>query len=98
MATAIALIVYRILGTKLYLKLRQLRPVFIWCRKLDIGVHHPCELLLQALFMIASVLKVTSTTATKTITMGLFIFDLAAAGPPKNAYRPNFHNSKMNAR
>jgi hypothetical protein len=32
--------------------------------------------------MIASVLKVTSTTATKTITIGLFIFDLAGAGPP----------------
>ena len=44
---------------------------------LDIGAHHACWLLLQALFMIASVPTVTSTTATRTMTKGLFIGDLA---------------------
>ena len=29
------------------------QPVFMWCRKLVIGVHHACWLLLQALFMTA---------------------------------------------
>jgi hypothetical protein len=46
--------------------------------------------------MIASVLKVTSTTATKAITIGLFIVDLADAGPPMNAYGLNFRSSEMN--
>ena len=32
--------------------------------------------------MLASVLKVTSTTTTKTITIALFMFDRAGAGPP----------------
>jgi hypothetical protein len=36
---------------------RQLCPVFMWCRKLDVGAHHPCWLLLQALFMTASVIR-----------------------------------------
>ena len=40
---------------------------------LDIGAHHACWLLLQALFMTASVLTVTSTTATRTMTKGLFM-------------------------
>ncbi|MFY9899740.1 MAG: hypothetical protein WAK67_18375, partial [Xanthobacteraceae bacterium] len=63
---------------------------------LDIGAHYPCGLFLQALFMIASVLKVTSTTAPKAITIGLFMFDRAGAGPPMNAYGPNFRSSEMN--
>jgi hypothetical protein len=33
----------------------QLRSVFMWCCKLDIGAHHACGLLLQAVFIIASV-------------------------------------------
>ena len=40
---------------------------------LDIGAHHAWWLLLQALFMTASVLTVTSTTATRTMTKGLFM-------------------------
>ena len=39
----------------------------------DVGAHHACWLLLQALFMTASVLTVTSTTATRTMTKGLFM-------------------------
>jgi len=49
------------------------QPVFMWCRMLDIGAHHACWLLLQALFMTASVLTVTSTTATRTMNKGLFM-------------------------
>ena len=40
---------------------------------LDIGAHHACWLLLQALLMTARVLTVTSTTATRTMTKGLFM-------------------------
>jgi hypothetical protein len=47
----------------------------------DIGAHHSCWLLLQALFMIASVLTAASTRATETMTNGVFMGDLAAAGP-----------------
>jgi hypothetical protein len=39
----------------------------------DIGAHHSCWLLLQALFMIASVLMAASATATETMTNGVFI-------------------------
>jgi hypothetical protein len=49
----------------------QTQPVFMCCRMLDVGAHHACWLLLQALFMTASVLTVTSTTATRTMTKGL---------------------------
>jgi hypothetical protein len=69
----------------------QLCLVFMWCRKLDIGAHHACWLLLQAVFMTASVLTTTSTTATTTMSEGLFMGDLAT--------RPNwlnFRRSKMN--
>src|SRR6516162_6409299 len=38
-------------------------PVFMCCRRLDVGAHHACWLLLQALFITASVPTVTSTTA-----------------------------------
>jgi branched-subunit amino acid transport protein len=38
-----------------------------------IGAHHACWLLLQALFITASVPTVMSTTATRTMTKGLFI-------------------------
>jgi hypothetical protein len=31
--------------------------VFMWCRIVDNGAHHACWLLLQALFMTASVLR-----------------------------------------
>jgi hypothetical protein len=41
--------------------------VLMWCRTVDIGAHHACWLLLQALFITASVPTVTSTTATSTI-------------------------------
>ena len=51
----------------------QLRPVFMWWCTLDIGAHHACWLLFQALFMTASVLTATSTTATRTMTKGLFM-------------------------
>ena len=36
----------------------------MWCRTVDIGAHHACWLLLQALFMTASVLMTKSTTRT----------------------------------
>jgi hypothetical protein len=39
----------------------------------DIGAHHSCWLLLQALFMIASVLITASARATETMTNGVFI-------------------------
>jgi hypothetical protein len=42
----------------------------------DNGAHHPCWLLLQALFMTASVLTTRSTTATRTIIKGVFIATL----------------------
>jgi hypothetical protein len=45
----------------------------MWCRMMDIGVHHACWLRLQALFMTASVLTATSTTAMTAITSGVFI-------------------------
>ena len=51
----------------------QLCPVFAWWCTLDIGAHHACWLLLQALFMTASVLTATSTSATRTMTKGLFM-------------------------
>ena len=41
-------------------------PVFMCCRTLDVGAHHACWLLLQALFIIASVLTTMSTTRTMT--------------------------------
>jgi|SRR6516164_9924866 len=40
---------------------------------LDIGAHHSCWLLLQALFMIARALTANSTTAVRTINTGLCI-------------------------
>jgi hypothetical protein len=39
----------------------------------DIGAHHSCWLLLQALFMIARVLTANSTTTLRTIAKGVFI-------------------------
>ena len=45
----------------------------MWCRMLEVGAHHACWLLLQALFIIASVLTAASTTATRTMTKGLFM-------------------------
>ena len=44
----------------------------MWWR-MDVGAHHACWLLLQALFIIASALTVMSTTATRTMTKGLFM-------------------------
>ncbi len=46
--------------------------VFMWCRIVDIGAHH-ARWLLQALFITARVPTVTSTTAIRTMTKGLFI-------------------------
>ena len=40
----------------------------MWCRTVDVEAHHPCRVLLQALFITASMLTVTSTTATRTMT------------------------------
>jgi len=37
-------------------------PVFMWCRTVDIGAHHARWLVLQTLFMTASVPTATSTT------------------------------------
>jgi hypothetical protein len=72
---------------------RQLCPVFMWCRKLDVGAHHTCWLLLQALFMTASVLTTTSTTATRTIIKGVFIANLPTGA--SEAYQPSkFRGSK----
>jgi hypothetical protein len=65
----------------------------MWCRKLDVGAHHPCWLLLQALFMTARVLTTTSTTATRTIIKGVFIANLPNWG--SEAYQPSkFRGSK----
>ena len=47
--------------------------VFMCCLTLDIGAHHACWLLLQALFITASVPKVTSIAVTRTMTKGLFM-------------------------
>ena len=51
----------------------QLRSVFMWCCKLDIGAHHACGLLLQAVFMTASVPTGTDTAAMAAITGGVLI-------------------------
>jgi len=40
---------------------------------MDVGAHHACWLLLQALFIIVSALTATSTTATRTMTKELFM-------------------------
>jgi hypothetical protein len=45
----------------------------MWCRMVDIEAHHACWLFLRALFMTASVLTVTSTTAMTAIISGVFI-------------------------
>ena len=45
----------------------------MWSFTVDIGAHHTCWLLLQALFITAKVPTVTSTTATRTMIKGLFI-------------------------
>src|SRR5215470_12743948 len=82
----------------------QLCPIFMWCCTLDIGAHHACWLLLQALFITASVPTVTSTTATRTMTKGLFIvtsppdrslveFSLSKNEPTVNVLLP-LHRSK----
>src|SRR6516165_4722143 len=42
------------------------------CR-MDVGAHHACWLLLQALFMTASVPKVTSIAVTRTMNKGLLM-------------------------
>ena len=61
----------------------------MWCR-MD-GAHHACSLLLQALFMTASVPIVMSTAATRTMTKGLFIVTSRRAHS-----RPNFRGSGLN--
>jgi len=57
----------------------------------DIGAHHPCWLLLQALFMIASVLTATSARATETMTNGVFMVTSLL-----RVHRPKFRPFKMN--
>jgi hypothetical protein len=57
------------------------------CCTADIGAHHPWRPLLQALFMIARVLTVTSTIAVRIIAKGVFIVT-----SPMRAYRPSFHS------
>ena len=47
--------------------------VFMWCRSVDIGAHHARWLVLQTLFMTASVPTATSTTATRRMTRRFFI-------------------------
>ena len=64
--------------------------VFMWCRSVDIGVHHACSLLLQAWFITASVPTVTSTTATRSMTKGLFMGVTSPSGPN----RPKFSSFK----
>jgi hypothetical protein len=70
----------------------QTYPVFMSCRTVVIGAHHACWLLLQALFITASVPTVTSTTATRTMTKGLFIVNLA----PPATHCSNFRALEMN--
>jgi hypothetical protein len=65
--------------------------VFMWCRIVDNGAHHACWLLLQALFMMASVLRATSTTATRTMAKGFFMG--VTSHPPEPA---EFSSFKMN--
>ena len=67
-------------------------PVFMSCRTVVIGAHHACWLLLQALFITASVPTVTSTTATRTMTKGLFI---VTSRPPATDWS-NFRALEMN--
>jgi hypothetical protein len=69
-----------------------MRPVFMGCCKLDIGAHHACWLLLQALFMTASVPRATNTTATKAITRG----GLHSGLTPPATHWLNFRPSNMN--
>ena len=77
-------------GTRLIAEAQLL--VLTWCRIVDIGAHHARWLLLQALFITASVPTVTSTAATSTMTKGLFISDLA----PSAVHWSNFRGLKMN--
>ena len=69
------------------------QPVFMWCPTVEIGAHHACWLLLQALFMTASVLTTTSTTATRTIIKGVFM----VTSRPRPLTEPNFRGSKMDS-
>ena len=70
----------------------QLCPVFIWCGIVDIGAHHACWLVLQPLFITASVPTVTSTTATRTKTKGLF----TVTSRPRPFTLSNFRGLKVN--
>ena len=70
----------------------QTYPVFMSCRTVVIGAHHACWLLLQALFITASVPTVTSTTATRTMTKGLFI----VTSRPPATHCSNFRALEMN--
>ena len=67
------------------------QPVFMWCRKLVIGVHHACWLLLQALFMTARTPPTMTAVAMRIINIGVFI--AASATSPKAA---EFSSFKMN--
>jgi hypothetical protein len=64
--------------------------VFMWCRSVDIGAHHACSPLLQAWFITANVPTVTSTTATRSMTKGLFM----GVTSPSRPNRPKFSSFK----
>jgi hypothetical protein len=53
----------------------------MWCRTVDIGAHQTCCSLLQVLFMTAIAPPTMSTVTVRTINKGIFIGDLAIAGP-----------------
>jgi hypothetical protein len=72
----------------------------MWLRTVDIGAHQACCPFLQALFMTAIAPPTMSRVTVRTINKGVFIGDLATAGP--NTYRPRFfvvqNEPAMNAR
>jgi len=63
----------------------------MWCCKVDVGAHHACWLLLQALFMTASVPTVTSIAVTRTMNKGLFM-----VAAPLATHPPDFRVSQIN--
>ena len=53
----------------------------MWLRTVDIGAHQACCPLLQPLFMTAIAPPTMSRVTVRTINKGVFIGDLATAGP-----------------
>jgi hypothetical protein len=60
------------LGASQRIARAQLRRT-MWCRAVELGAHHSCCPVLQALFMTASVLTAATTNATRTMTKRVFI-------------------------